>query len=241
MSSSKNGTTKAALVVVVSMLLLAVSGVEASVFLPRTSSSLSSPTPFSSRPFLSNRKQVVDFRLALRRAKLAHKKNALSRSDIAAMAIPGYGVAEEVFVGGFANFLGIYNFLITARILLSWFPQAQGVGALQPLFSVTDPFLNLFRGVIPPVFGLDLSPIAAFFLLNLLTNATAAVGCEIPDEVRKQLENGNRSSFQQRPQPQPQPHPAAATPTGATANVRRGRRGLFRPSEGQSRLVSLNY
>ncbi len=44
----------------------------------------------------------------------------------AAMAIPGYGVAEQVFVGGFANFLSIYNFVITARVLLSWFPQAQG-------------------------------------------------------------------------------------------------------------------
>jgi YGGT family len=45
---------------------------------------------------------------------------------------------------------------------------------------LTDPYLNLFRGVIPPLFGLDFSPILAFFLLNLLSNATAAVGCEIP-------------------------------------------------------------
>jgi len=41
----------------------------------------------------------------------------------------------------------IYNALVTARILLSWFPQAQGISALQPLFLVTDPFLNLFRGL----------------------------------------------------------------------------------------------
>lgn len=51
---------------------------------------------------------------------------------------------------------------------------------LQPVFTLTDPYLNLFRGVIPPLFGLDFSPILAFFLLNLLSNATAAVGCEIP-------------------------------------------------------------
>lgn len=38
----------------------------------------------------------------------------------------GYGVAEQVFVGGFANFLSIFNIVITARVLLSWFPQAQG-------------------------------------------------------------------------------------------------------------------
>lgn len=113
-------------------------------------------------------------------------------SKACAMAIPGYGVAEQVFVGGFSNFLSIYNLVITARILLSWFPQAQGVAALQPVYAITDPFLNLFRGVIPPVFGLDLSPIAAFFLLNVLTNATAAVGAEIPEHLQKKLK---RSRF----------------------------------------------
>lgn len=105
-----------------------------------------------------------------------------------AMAIPGYGVAEQVFVGGFGNFLSIYNLIITARILLSWFPQAQGVAALQPVYAITDPYLNLFRGLIPPIFGLDLSPILAFFLLNVLTNATAAVGYELTPEMKAQLE-----------------------------------------------------
>ena len=90
--------------------------------------------------------------------------------------------------GGFANFLSIYNIIITARILLSWFPQAQGIAALQPVYAITDPFLNLFRGVIPPIFGLDLSPIAAFFLLNAMTSATAAVGAEIPESLQKKLQ-----------------------------------------------------
>jgi YggT family protein len=90
-------------------------------------------------------------------------------------------------VGGFANFLSIYNLIITARILLSWFPQAQGVAALQPVYAITDPYLNLFRGLIPPVFGLDLSPILAFFLLSVLTNVTAAVGAEVTPKMQKQL------------------------------------------------------
>jgi YggT family protein len=106
----------------------------------------------------------------------------------AAMAIPGYGIAEQVFVGGFANFLSIYNLVITARILLSWFPQAQGVAALQPVYAITDPYLNLFRGLIPPIFGLDLSPILAFFLLNVLTNVTAAVGAEVTPQMRQKLQ-----------------------------------------------------
>ena len=87
---------------------------------------------------------------------------------------------SPVLVGGFSNFLSIYNLIITARILLSWFPQAQGVALLQPVYAITDPYLNLFRGLIPPVFGLDLSPILAFFLLSVMGNVTAAVGAEIP-------------------------------------------------------------
>ena len=84
-----------------------------------------------------------------------------------------------------------YNLIITARILLSWFPQAQGVAALEPVYAITDPFLNLFRGVIPPIFGLDFSPILAFVLLNVLTSATSAVGYEMtPEMSRKWIKKG---------------------------------------------------
>lgn len=152
----------------------------ASVFLPHDMKKTSTLSPH----MLASK----DFSYGTRRRLSASTRN----SKAAAMAIPGYGVAEQVFVGGFSNFLSIYNLVITARILLSWFPQAQGVAALQPVYAITDPYLNLFRGVIPPIFGLDLSPIAAFFLLNVLTNATAAVGAEIPEHLQKKLK---RSRF----------------------------------------------
>jgi len=116
-----------------------------------------------------------------------------SRKMPLAMAIPGYGVVEQVTVGGFQNFLSIYNNVITARILLSWFPQAQGVAILQPVFQITDPYLNLFRGLIPPVFGLDLSPLLAFFALSVAGQATAAVGHEIPDEMKRLQQNTNKA------------------------------------------------
>mmetsp|Transcript_36416 Transcript_36416/g.51482 ORF Transcript_36416/g.51482 Transcript_36416/m.51482 type:complete len:188 (+) Transcript_36416:74-637(+) len=113
-------------------------------------------------------------------------------SSKAAMAIPGNGVTEQIFVGGFANFLSIYNIVVTGRILLTWIPQTQGVAALQPVYAITDPFLNLFRGIIPPIAGIDLSPLAAFFLLNVLTNVTAAVGAEIPAHLQEKMK---RSKF----------------------------------------------
>jgi len=74
------------------------------------------------------------------------------------------------------NFLSLYQGIITIRILLSWFPQAQGVALLRPIFTASDVYLNLFRGVVPPIGGLDISPIGAFFVLNLLNSGVASVG-----------------------------------------------------------------
>ena len=81
------------------------------------------------------------------------------KRSMCAVAIPGDGLAEEVFVRGFGNFINIYQNLLIGTVLLSWFPQARGVGALQPLFNICDPYLNAFRGIIPPIGGIDLSPI----------------------------------------------------------------------------------
>ncbi|KAL3787983.1 hypothetical protein ACHAW5_007446 [Stephanodiscus triporus] len=103
------------------------------------------------------------------------------RSPFLAMAIPGNSLPEQIIIGGFGNFISIYNAVITGRILLSWFPQAAGVGALRPIYQITDPYLNLFRGIIPPIFGLDLSPILAFVTLNLLQSSSVSLAATIED------------------------------------------------------------
>ncbi len=62
-----------------------------------------------------------------------------------------------------------YYLLIIIRIFLSWIPSIDWLS--QPfagIRSVTDPFLNIFRGVIPPIGMLDISPIIAIILLQLL-------------------------------------------------------------------------
>lgn len=94
-----------------------------------------------------------------------------------AMTVDG-GIASETFFGGLHNFLQIYNFVLTARILLSWFPQFAQQPVFQPLFTITNPFFNIFRGLIPPIGGLDLSPLPAFFLLSFLSNQTLALSME---------------------------------------------------------------
>lgn len=55
---------------------------------------------------------------------------------------------------------------------------------MNPLSTICDPYLNLFRGLIPPIGGtFDLSPILAFIVLDLLTGSAASLGAEIPEQV----------------------------------------------------------
>lgn len=46
---------------------------------------------------------------------------------------------------------------------------------------MVDPYLNLFRGIIPPLGGIDLSPILAFVVLDLFTNSAAALPAELDE------------------------------------------------------------
>ena len=70
-----------------------------------------------------------------------------------AMILPADNMPLMVVEEGAVNFLSLYGGVLTLRILLSWFPQAQGVALLKPIFTVSDVYLNLFRGVIPSIGG----------------------------------------------------------------------------------------
>ena len=66
----------------------------------------------------------------------------------------------------------IFSFLLLIRVLLTWFPSIDwSNGALSALCSLTDPYLNIFRGIIPPIGGFDISSILAFLLLNVIQQA----------------------------------------------------------------------
>ena len=65
--------------------------------------------------------------------------------------------------------LSLYYALLIIRILLSWFPGIDwSNGALSALTSITDPYLNIFRGVIPPIGGLDISSLLALILFQVI-------------------------------------------------------------------------
>lgn len=70
-----------------------------------------------------------------------------------------------------AQTLSIYTLLLVVRVLLSWFPNLDWSNPLLASVSaITDPYLNAFRGLIPPIGGLDLSALLAFFALQIATN-----------------------------------------------------------------------
>jgi YggT family protein len=67
----------------------------------------------------------------------------------------------------------VYIILIFIRVLLSWIPRMPYYrwlsAAVEFIHQVTDPFLNLFRRVLPPLGGrgmaIDISPILAVIVL----------------------------------------------------------------------------
>jgi YggT family protein len=61
-----------------------------------------------------------------------------------------------------------YTILLFVRIVGSWFPSLARHSFMHFVGRMTDPYLGLFRRLIPPIGGvLDLSPLLAFFLLQI--------------------------------------------------------------------------
>ena len=55
------------------------------------------------------------------------------------------------------------------RVSLTWFPNINWY--TQPFYylsRLTDPYLRIFRGIVPPLIGMDISPILAFVLLQCI-------------------------------------------------------------------------
>jgi YggT family protein len=75
----------------------------------------------------------------------------------------------------------VYLVLIFIRILISWIPRMPYnrylAAVLQFVSDVTDPYLNLFRRILPPVRmgpgALDLSPIIATIVLIFVSSIVA--------------------------------------------------------------------
>jgi YggT family protein len=75
----------------------------------------------------------------------------------------------SLLINTVANFVQLYLILLIVRILLSWFQTAGwAYNAISFLAPITDPYLNIFRSIIPPLGGIDFSAILAIFVLQLI-------------------------------------------------------------------------
>lgn len=71
-------------------------------------------------------------------------------------------IVEKIFL--------LFTIMLFIRILGSWFPEFQRQRWMQFVAFYTDPYLNFFRRIIPPLGMFDLSPIVAFLCLGFIEN-----------------------------------------------------------------------
>ena len=87
-----------------------------------------------------------------------------------------YGSPVYMLLNVVTTFIGIYTLLLVIRVLLTWFPN---INWFDPPFSIlsqlTDPYLNLFRSIIPPLGGMDFSPMLAIILLQVVSQVLSSV------------------------------------------------------------------
>ncbi|HET7428483.1 MAG TPA: YggT family protein [Gaiellales bacterium] len=72
----------------------------------------------------------------------------------------------------------VYTILIFLYILMSWvqLPYNVWIGRVRTfLHDTVEPYLGIFRRIIPPLGGLDLSPIVALIVLQLIYRVIATI------------------------------------------------------------------
>jgi YggT family protein len=72
--------------------------------------------------------------------------------------------------------LQAYQYILIARIILSWAtmfwsPPDALAPVIRVIYDLTEPVMAFFRRFIPPIGGLDLSPIFIFIILQLIMGA----------------------------------------------------------------------
>lgn len=82
--------------------------------------------------------------------------------------------AIEYFVVSAVN---VYSFILFIYILMSWIPTKPGLIADidVALGRVCNPYLDLFRRIIPPIGMVDVSPILAFVVLQLAAKLVVSI------------------------------------------------------------------
>lgn len=60
-------------------------------------------------------------------------------------------------------------YAILIRVILSWINSANTMVLAEIVYVMTEPMLSRIRRIVPPIAGLDLSPLVAFILLKIIS------------------------------------------------------------------------
>jgi YggT family protein len=75
----------------------------------------------------------------------------------------------DISILGLGILLGIMSFLFVFRIILSWYPQIELKRLRWAIvYWPTEPFLAPTRKLIPPIGGVDITPILWFGVITLI-------------------------------------------------------------------------
>jgi YggT family protein len=66
--------------------------------------------------------------------------------------------------------LSIYIWIIIARAIISWITPYPYHPLVRFLYKVTEPILAPIRKIIPPIGGIDISPVIVIFIIFIVQN-----------------------------------------------------------------------
>ena len=69
-----------------------------------------------------------------------------------------------------ANLIDLYSLVVLVAVILSWVPLDRRNPLVTITHTLTEPVLAPIRNVLPPMGGLDLSPMILLFALQLVKN-----------------------------------------------------------------------
>lgn len=90
------------------------------------------------------------------------------------LMLMGYGLDDPLqllvwsIIGVTALFIKVFFFALIISVILSWVAQGSHNPAAELINQICEPLLVPIRRILPSMGGLDLSPIVAFLVLNLI-------------------------------------------------------------------------
>ncbi len=81
----------------------------------------------------------------------------------------------DMFFGILNQAVFLYTIALIIYIFMSWFPGARESSFGRFLGRICEPYLDMFRRIIPPLGMIDISPIVAIFVLRYAVHGLRAL------------------------------------------------------------------